>query len=164
MTEKTKKLLHSYGFFTCILLLMFTIMLLVVYFSRNCGQKTIVNLLQEKLNTSFETTYKVGEAVNIQLPLSSSSFVFSVVDKDKDEVDIGKIVAIRMIGNYGPSVGVFFYTAGRVEFLGTIGLPENSQEYLWSTISPKQIQYWSKNIESLFYETIEDENVSEVDE
>ena len=69
MTDKTKKLLHSYGFFTCILLLMFTILLLVVYFSRNCGHKTIIKLLQEKLDTFYETEYKVGESVNMALPL-----------------------------------------------------------------------------------------------
>ncbi|MBQ4554769.1 MAG: hypothetical protein IJA53_06640 [Spirochaetaceae bacterium] len=163
MTDKTKKLLHSYGFFTCILLLMFTILLLVVYFSRNCGHKTIIKLLQEKLDTFYETEYKIGESVNMTLPLSSSSYTFSV-DKNTDEVDVGKIIAIRMIGNYGPTVGVFFYTKGNVEFLGTIGLPENNQEYLWNSISKKQIQYWSKNIENVFGETIEDENVSEGDE
>ena len=57
------------------------------------------------------------------------------MDNNTDEVDVGKIIAIRMIGNYGPTVGVFFYTKGNVEFLGTIGLPENNQEYLWTGLN-----------------------------
>lgn len=146
MTEKTKKLLHSYGFFTSILLVMFTILFLVVFFSRNAGHKTVINMLQSKLETKYEDQYQVGEALNINLPLSVSSFVFSVDDTYTKVEDNNAIVAIRMTGSYGPFVGVFFQSEKGVEFLGTIGLPENEQEFSWNSISKNQIDYWAKNI------------------
>ena len=147
MTEKTKKLLHSYGFFTSILLVMFTILILVVFFSRNAGHKTVINMLQSKLETKYEDQYQVKEAINISLPLSVSSFVFAVDDTyTKSDEDNMAIVAIRMTGSYGPFVGVYFQTEKGVEFLGTIGLPEDEHEFSWNSISKNQIDYWAKNI------------------
>ena len=158
MTEKTKKLLHSYGFFTSILLVMFTILILVVFFSRNAGHKTMVNMLQSKLDSKYEERYRVGEVLNINLPLSVSSFVFTVEDSFSKS-DENAIVAIRMTGSYGPFVGVYFQSEKGVEFLGTIGLPEDNDEFLWNSISQNQIEYWAKNI-SNFLKVNASENAS----
>ena len=150
MTEKTKKLLHSYGFFTCILLIMFTILILVVFFSRNSGHKTMKCMLQNKLDSYYENQYQVLDAENINLPLSVSSFVFSVKNVDKKIDSTSKIIAIKMTGIYGPFVGVFFYLEDNVQFLGTLGLPENDHEYTWNSISKKQFDYWANNIKNVF--------------
>lgn len=149
MTSKTKKFLHFAGFFTSILLLMFIILFLVVFFTRNSGNKTMANLLQTELDSAFLSQYQIGQCENIKLPISVSAYAFSV---NEEENKVGTIVAVRMTGAYGPYVGVFFYSVAtkEVTFLDKIGFLENEKEFAWNSVSNAQIEYWSKNLSKIF--------------
>lgn len=149
MNTKTKKLLHFAGFFTSILFLMFIILFLVVFFTRNSGNKTMENILQSELDSAFLSQYQIGQCENLKLPISVSAYAFSV-NEEGDK--IGTVVAVRMTGAYGPYVGVFFYSdvTKEITFLDKIGFRENEKEFAWNSISNAQIEYWSKNLSKIF--------------
>lgn len=150
MTDNTKKYLISYGIFFSILIFMFSILFVVVYFTRNVGSNNIKDMLQDKIDLSYEDTYLVHNKKNISLPLNLSSYAFSVIEKDKnDSENFGTIISLRLTGAYGPIIGVFFQKpeSNKVEYLGELNSYMNDTSFMWNNIPTSQINYWINNFE-----------------
>lgn len=156
MTDNVKKQMHRVGFFSVLILLMFFILVLVVYFTRNTGKSTMKNLLQECVNEAYGNQFTVTESLNIDLPITVSSYGFSVIQNETSEEDSqnGFVIAVRMIGSYGPVIGVYFLQnpSSELIFLKTIGLPEDSNKFDWEEIPAKQIEYWGNIIKNVLME------------
>ena len=154
MTDKTKKFIHCYGYFTTSLLLMFLILFLVVYFTSNSGFNRISQLLQNELNSNFGEKYTLSEPIKIKLPISVSAYFFYLEDIEAEESEIKPVVvAVRNVGISGPVICVFLRNSfGEVEYIGNIGLPEKYIENKWSQLPFLQLDYWQENINKILEE------------
>ena len=154
MTDKTNKLIHCYGYFTASLLFMFLILFLVVYFTSNSGFNEISQLLQHELNSQYGERYTISNSIQINLPISASSYCFYVDELEAEQPEIKPIVvAVRTVGITGPVICVFLRNSfGEVEYIGNIGLPEKYIENKWNQLPFLQIDYWKNNINTMLEE------------
>ena len=151
MTDETKLLIHRYGAFTVIVLILFFILAIFTLISRNTWKTKLRESVENVLVSKYGTLYAVGDYVPIKTPATVSTAVFSIVNTETNED--GKAILIRLTGISGPMAAVFTYFNGDEK--GTfVGYAANThfvseENSLDNNASETQLNYCSRQIPSI---------------
>ncbi|MCQ2612794.1 MAG: hypothetical protein MJ183_04235 [Treponemataceae bacterium] len=150
MTREEKLLLHRYGCFCTLLIMMF----FILFFCDRCTQTSKTEGLkiqvEKMLSTSQKTAsagYQLGDEIFVESPLMSSCAVFALTDMENNK---GYAAIIRISGVSGPNAAVFVSKPGVSNlpvFIGFVDSQTNAGSF-----STSQIEYWAKKIQFLMRE------------
>ena len=158
MTDETKLLIHRYGAFTVIVLVLFFLMAIVSLLSRDTWKTMLQKSVSDVIYSKYGDTYVVGDYVDIQSPAIVSTAVYKL--KDTKNNTEGRAVLIRLTGISGPAAvvytyfdgydkGVFAGYAANTHFLsGDEGLDYNA--------SKTQISYCANQIPAIVAKEVEE--------
>ena len=147
MKKSTKLMIHRYGAFTVIMIVLFFLVLMPVIFSRGVWKKSLKLQVQNVLSKNYGELYSVGEVIPLKTPVSVSAAAYSVLDsKNKED---GKVVIIRITGLAGPVAAVYFAKPGTNIFVFE-GLADSNfssgRNNKITNIMLNQISYWGQKI------------------
>lgn len=157
MTSDTKLLIHRYGAFTVIVLVLFFVLAILSILSRDTWKSRLQYSVNEVLSAKYGDTYVVGDYIEIQTPAIVSAAVYKITDTYKDIE--GRAVLIRLTGVSGPTAAVYTYFDG--DETGTFaGYAANTNilsgdEGLDYNASKTQINYCARQIPAIVSKEVE---------
>lgn len=110
MNSETKILIHRYGAFTVIVLILFFLLAIFSLLARNTWKIKLRDSVISVLTAKYGAVYAVGDYIPIQTPATVSTVVYSIVNTETGEH--GNAVLIRLTGISGPTAAVFTYFDG----------------------------------------------------
>jgi hypothetical protein len=157
MTAEIKLLIHRYGAFTVIVLVLFFLLAIVTLLSRDTWKEKLQASVSDVLSAKYGTTYVVGDYVDIQTPAVVSAAVYKITDTERNTE--GRAVLLRLTGISGPAAAVYTYFDG--EEKGTFaGYAANSHylsgdDELDYNASKTQINYCARQIPVIVSKEVE---------
>ncbi len=163
MTKEDKQIIHRYGSFSLILLVMFFSLFIFVRLDRSVwdrGLEAVVNQVLAANDNTGDLT--VLGTVPFTSTMASSAAMYLV---GKNTVVEGYVIIVRMTGPSGPVSGVF-YTKNSQQppvFLGTADTFSRTENRRINRIvtcnnlqlTTAQISFWSDKAAALFREVLE---------
>lgn len=147
MKKSTKIMIHRYGAFTVITIILFFLVLLPVVFSRGVWEKSLKTQVSTILTNKYGDLYTVGDYIPMNKPVSVSAAAYSVFDSKSKEN--GKVVIMRITGLAGPVAAVYFAKPGTNIFVFE-GLAHSDlyspRDNKITKIMLNQISYWGQKI------------------
>ena len=110
MTEDTKLLIHKYGAFTVIVLVLFFLLAIMTLLSRDTWKTKLKESVAEVIAEKYGDAYIVGDYVDIQTPSIVSTAVYKLTEKESNTE--GRAVIIRLTSISGPAAAVYTYFDG----------------------------------------------------
>lgn len=146
MAEITnKKFFTNYAFFLLILLVVFGILIYPAIVSKKSWNNNLRVSVQKVLNEYENEKWKVGAAIDIDKPITTSCAAYNITNK----IDGSKACAviIRITTLYGPLPAVFIYNYdNEVIFAGYSSLHGRVRNQLTAGVTDKRREYWQKKI------------------
>lgn len=147
MKKSTKIMIHRYGAFTVIMIVLFFLVFMTVVFSRGVWKKSLKLQVENILSNNYGELYSVGDYITLKTPVNVSAAAYSVLDSKNKEN--GMVVIIRITGLAGPIPAVYFAKPGTNIFLFE-GLADSnfssSRNNKLTNIMLNQISYWGQKI------------------
>ena len=104
MKKSTKIMIHRYGAFTVILIILFFLVLLPVVFSRNVWNKSLKTQVSRVLAENYGELYTVTDYIPLEKPVSVSAAAYSVLDSKSKENGKAVLYALSDLHRAGPGV------------------------------------------------------------
>lgn len=155
MNAVIKKILIKYGYFCLILFALFLLLTLSTVLTRKSWTLGLKSQIQNTLDGVFaEESFVVGDAIQIEQPLSVSAAAYKISD---GVVDNGRAVLIRITGIAGPAVALYVRGPQETSFryIGILGDDQfYDKTFPWYKVAYRQIEYWKKCIPSIIGEAL----------
>ncbi|MGL4986639.1 MAG: hypothetical protein ACRC5H_05805 [Treponemataceae bacterium] len=132
------------------LLILLIIVFYTTLFTRNTWKAGLKKQTQTVLDAAQKGNYIVGDFVQLKLPISSASAIYSLTINDEFPSPSFAII-VRVTGFSGPVPMVFISNSKGTFFKGIAGIANPHEDIFNYGITDSMIVFWRKKISKLLY-------------
>ena len=148
-SDAYKKQLVTYGFFSGLLVLLFTLLVVFSLFSQKRWDEGLKQPLKAALSQSFYREYTLSSPVLLTVPFAASCAGYVLISPTGTQNYYG--IVVRCTTMYGPFAAVFVYDVnhGTAEFIDYAQLDGKARSAIVNASRNSQLRYWEKKIPAI---------------
>lgn len=143
MLEINKLKAKSTIILTLIIFLFLIMLSFLIFFLKPIREEKLISTINYVLEQKEESRYQIGKSIDIQLPISNSSYFFELTDT-KDRGNNFFVVITRITGFNGPMATVFVGDEKSIELFGIAGIEDSQKNPLEFGITETMVNYWEE--------------------
>ncbi len=126
-----------------VIFLFLILLSVLVIFMKPMRNSKLSSTIQYVLEQKEESRYQIGNAINIQLPIATSTYFFELTDvKNRSEENF--VLITKITGMNGPVVVVFIGNENSLDVAGIAGIQDSQVNPLEYGITDTMIHHWKK--------------------